>query len=306
MNLRRRSARGGFTLIELLVVVAIIAVLIGLLLPAVQKVREAAARTQCLNNLHQMGVAMHNYHLVYHMFPSGYLCQVDPNNPYYTSPGWGWAALILPFIEQDSLFHQINFDVSIADPMHASVRTTILKLYVCPSDYFTGVYTMLDDNGNPLTEAATNSYAASFGNGEIGSNPGGGNGAFYRNSQISTAHVTDGLSNTIFVCERAALFTQAPWAGAINGGTERPTPGGPSQRAAFEEAPVGPLAHFPTRGLSFADVYDDPDDFFTPHFAVGQLLLGDGSARAVSRDISYTILEAMATIAGDEVVNPDN
>jgi prepilin-type N-terminal cleavage/methylation domain-containing protein len=306
MNRQRGSARGGFTLVELLVVVAIIAVLIALLLPAVQKVRESAARTQCLNNLHQMGVAMHNYHLTYSMFPSGYLCQVDPNNVYYTSPGWGWAALILPFIEQDNLFHQINFNVSIADPSHTAVRTLPLKLFVCPTDYFTGVYTVLDDSGNPLVEAATNSYAASYGNGEIGSNPSGGDGVFFCNSQITTAHITDGLSNTVFIAERAAQLTQTPWAGAINGGTERPTPGGPSRRNAYEEAPVGPLAHFSSRGFEFSDIYDDPDDFFTPHFGVGQLLLGDGSARAVNRNINPAILAAMATIAGDEIVDPDS
>src|SRR5262245_41253651 len=127
------NRRAGFTLIELLVSLAIIAVLIGLLLPAVIMVREAAYRSQCQNNFKQIGLALHAYHDVNRAVPAGYVSGFTAAGD-DTGPGWGWAALLLPHVEQGPLFRTIDQRQAIEAAGNASARLTAVRLYLCPAD----------------------------------------------------------------------------------------------------------------------------------------------------------------------------
>jgi prepilin-type N-terminal cleavage/methylation domain-containing protein/prepilin-type processing-associated H-X9-DG protein len=298
----RRCARAAFTLIELLVVIAIIAVLIGLLLPAVQKVREAAARMACTNNLKQMGIALHNYHGREGVFPSGYRCQAQAN-PNYTAPGWGWGALLLPDLEQDNLYRQIDLALPVEAPGHLGVRTTILKTFVCPSDRLTGVFTITSDTNAPLADAATNSYAACHGTGpDLEEELDDFNGLFSRNSRVRVTDITDGSSNTIAIGERASFFARTPWAGAVNFGTARITPGAPtSNSGAVEEAPTQVLSHVAVHTVNDANA--DPEDFFSPHTGVCMFLFADGSVRPLHTRVQLAVLQALATRNGGETIS---
>ena len=300
-HLHRQRQTDGFTLIELLVVIAIIAILVGLLLPAVQRVREAASRTSCQNNLHQIGLALHGYQDGRQSLPAGYLCQ-PILKPEVTSPGWGWAALLLPYLEQGNLSAQANFTLPVEHANNLAVRTTVLKLFVCPSDRSTGLFTILDKNGASLAQAATNSYAASHGIGvDLDEELDDFNGLFSRNSKVRLTDITDGTSNTIAIGERASLFTQTPWAGAVSLGTTRVQPGAPTSSAgAIEDAATQTLVHVAVHTLN--DRAADPEDFFSPHDNVVQFVFADGSVRSISTAISLALLQGLTTRNGGEIL----
>jgi type II secretory pathway pseudopilin PulG len=295
-------------LIELLVVIAIIGVLVSLLLPAIQKVREAMNRKTCANNLRQIGLALHQYHDAQGCFPPGYLYNPTPSAPgerpsyVYTKPGWGWASLLLPYLEQEPLARQIDYTVAVEDPRHAGARTARLSIFVCPADSSTGVFLVLDYRDAPLAEAATTSYAGCFGaDGDIGEQPDKGNGLFFRNSAVTFKQVTDGSSNTLAVGERASLFCRTPWAGAMSGGTVRITPGAPVATSVIEEAPVMVMAAM--IGWAVNDVSSTPYDFFSAHAHMAQFVFVDGSVHALSDQISGETLQALATISGGETID---
>jgi prepilin-type N-terminal cleavage/methylation domain-containing protein/prepilin-type processing-associated H-X9-DG protein len=340
-----RFFRHAFTLIELLVVIAIIGILIALLLPAVQKIREAAARMQCTNNLKQIGLALHNYHDANNSLPPGYVDRNrDPNSTPDNDlgPGWGWAALLLPYIEQANVYNQINFNQGAGFGVNVSVCQLPLKIMQCPSDGNQQNVVLWDSNfSTPIATVATGNYVACNGweecfNGAGGNPqngfgtdglPGGfgqaGVGAFYRNSKVRFADISDGLSNTIVVGERSSNHAPSTWTGAIKGArcpawmattpfTAPNTPpaqapvgpnGSAYDNADFDEALV--LAHCNATHLPSADnPFYDPDTFYSIHTARGaNFLFGDGSVHFLSSSVNPVTYQALSTIAGGEVSN---
>ena len=201
-----RAPRPGFTLIELLVVIAIIAVLIGLLLPAVQKVREAAARSQCSNNLKQIGLALHNYHGSSNgQFPPGWV-----GNGAAPRLSYGWPTFILPHMEQDNLYNRISPGTRPLGTVFTADLPTLqvpVKTFRCPSDPEGTRGAGINDN-RPFTRAVSGQsvYIAKSnypGNaGDYTGNRGCGPGIFYQDSTTRITDITDGTSNTLLVGER--------------------------------------------------------------------------------------------------------
>jgi prepilin-type N-terminal cleavage/methylation domain-containing protein/prepilin-type processing-associated H-X9-DG protein len=293
----RRTA--GFTLIELLVAIAIIAALIGLLLPAVQKVREAAARIRCANNLHQIGLACHAYHDAHGTFPPGYAASASYPD---TTPGWGWGAFLLPYLEQDNLYHQLDFGRPVEQL--PAIQTPV-RIYRCPSDSAPPeAFAITDVTLEQVALAAPSSYAATVGDDSCEADGVTGNGVFYRKSRTRIADITDGTSNTVLLGDRAWSQTHGCWAGAPGGGVARA-----GDRNSFPfataSAPVLVLVHNNWINIT-TDADGGLDDFSSNHPGGVNLLFADGSVHFLH---SITVdgqerrsFGALGTRAGGEVV----
>jgi prepilin-type N-terminal cleavage/methylation domain-containing protein/prepilin-type processing-associated H-X9-DG protein len=322
------SARKGFTLIELLVVIAIIAVLIGLLLPAVQKVREAANRMSCTNNLKQVALATHNFHDTYGRFPSGVNVPVGtsngmlfPSNIFYKSGTFGnppedgkFISLfeaILPYIEQDNLQKVLDLTQNQYGNCLGPTSTgaQVIKILICPSDAMTDKVTTYVTGGKTYY-FGMNSYAGNGGTypwyydfGKLKTD-----GMFWINSSVKMRDVLDGTSNTLFFGERAHYDPH--W---LNGNTNINNVGGWAwaNYSATQDYILG--ARAPVNYLIPAGqpdpppfAYQDPrmSAFGSMHSGGANFALVDGSVRFLSltNNTDLPLLQALATRSGGEAV----
>ncbi len=330
-----RHGRRGFTLIELLVVIAIIAILIGLLLPAVQKVREAAARMSCSNNLKQHGLALHNYHDQNQKMPPG--CATD-QPPFGTGGGWGssWRVFILPHIEQDNIYRQWLFNGNSGYTNVTNLNLTnnmTIKSYRCPSSPLPEIQTQLaNGNGSTRMFASYVGVAGSTIEPTIQTNVsccnGSGNinaagGILFNHSAVTMVSITDGTSNTILIGEQSDHLRDANNT-PIPGGFGAITSAGPHGWAMGSGSTAVGTAYtertfncttvrweINRRGLGNNAANGTNDNtgtnipFSSAHSGGAQMLMADGSVRFMTNNTTLQTLQWLATRAGGEVVaNP--
>ena len=290
--------RRGFTLVELLVVIAIMGLLIGLLLPAVQKIRDAANLLSCKNNLKQIGLAMQNYHDTIGSFPVGYY-DPTPWPQLDNGPGWGWGALLLPFLEQENLYRQINFKLDVGDPANATIRTTYLKFFICPSNPSPETTFTVTDGGSNTWELAFGSYVACNGNDGVDdfTTP-PHTGPFIRSIKgFRAADIPDGLSSTMFVGDRTSRLSYSTWVGGPTGALNPflLAPGNFGAEVTLLMCHAGPT------GPNTPGVFD-ADSTASPHRIGVPFVFGDGSVHFLTNGIDINTWMALATRAGGEVV----
>ena len=314
----------AFTLIELLVVIAIIGVLVALLLPAVQQAREAARRSQCKNNLKQLGLALHNYHDAFNKLPMTRTHYASA--PSTTFGNVSWIASILPYIDQAPLYNQINFSDNTTAPLgiignattpvtNVAARRTILAAILCPSNPQANTVTGQSGYGDHWTEdnldGGRTDYVGNMGwvnaghrdcpltpggnyGGEEWAIPGdvqnqlvGANGVLGWNGCIGLKDISDGTSNTVAVIECMH------WRDKTN-------PGAPHGDALW----MGPWAvHSLKAPINFQPQGDFRcDQWSSMHVGGAQCVMADGSVRFVSENINWTTRRAIATRGRSEVV----
>jgi prepilin-type N-terminal cleavage/methylation domain-containing protein/prepilin-type processing-associated H-X9-DG protein len=321
----------GFTLVELLVVIAIIGTLIALLLPAVQAAREAARRSQCMNNLRQMGLAMLNYETAYKLFPPSDVLVPSPTGGAPRSLGLSVHARLLPFVEEAALRNLVNFSAAYNHASNDAARTTRVAMFVCPSDGGENA-TFTPDQGAPT------SYHANQGSGVVWSIPsspsdqnyalGPPNGVLIRNGGVKTADVTDGMSHTAAFADRIIGDGDNKMA-TEESDTFAPGTQYPGVDKAYHDCLAVDISDLSKQGVSdvgfpWIRAYHSTTIYFhnnTPNgrscmYPPGQIMttatsrhrggvnmvLCDGSARFVSSDVSRPTWQALGSRNGEELI----
>ncbi len=295
------TVRSAFTLIELLVVIAIIGILMSLLLPAVQAVREAARRTHCKNNIRQVAIAAHMFHDSNERLPAGWIGDSVDN-----LPGWGWASKVLPFMEENNLYDTIDFKLAIDDPSNTSAVATLISTFKCPSDPAPEIVDLVPTVGNgglpppsilagapalawsapPSTYLVGRAnYSGMFGTFEIEDDPDHGDGVFFRNSKVRFADILDGLSHTFLIGERTSDYGAMTWLGTIGWLDESMA------------RVVGLADHAPNATGGHID------DFRSHHPSGANFAAADGSVHLINEAIDLEIYKAWATRWGREVAD---
>lgn len=269
----RNPPRGGFTLIELLVTMSIMAILIAVLLPAVMQCREVARRTQCQNNLKQIGLAIYNYETAHNVYPPG--C-VNPTGPIQSeAKGYhlSWMVQLLPQLDQQNLFQTMDFAVGVYDEKNSRVRRTKIPTFVCPSDF-----TM------PTQQAAAGNYAGVHHDVEAAIDH-GNHGAFVLNLALPRAAFTDGMANTLFVGEKLQRGDELGWMSGT-----RATLRNGGQKINLNQHEL--QAQFPISPDSSEVLPNKPDfvgGFASPHESGAFFLIGDGSVHFINENLDADI-----------------
>ena len=299
----------GFTLVELLVVIAIIGILIALMLPAVQAAREAARRTQCKNNLKQIGLALHNYADSFKVFPPSSTSGIG--NGVWNYPGAGpsdatihlhsFASLLLPYLEQENISEAVNYNVSALDPVNRNIASQILPFYRCPS------YSGRDYSDEPLyvttvgyDKFAIRNYVALGARTVVGlSGMTPPEGVLFPGSKTGFRDVLDGTSNTIVFAEtreeRSAVWIDGTSAAVAARWVDLSSPTYAGNTVSINHTPYFPGGVFPN---SIGQAYG-PSSF---HPGGAQHAFVDGSVQFLKETMDATVYDALATRAGGEVV----
>jgi prepilin-type N-terminal cleavage/methylation domain-containing protein/prepilin-type processing-associated H-X9-DG protein len=298
----RPSRNRGFTLIELLVVIAIISILMGLLLSAVQKVRAAAARTQCQNAIKQLGLALHNYHDTRQALPPGHRAANHPDRMPYS----GWCVSVLPFLEQTALAQQaeaaFRTNPNAFNPEHANLRT-VVPAFLCPADsrVFTAQTSLRTNNIVAFT-----SFLGVAGTDAVTKR----DGVLYQNSSTRFADLTDGTSNTLLLGERppSADFQFGWWYAGIG----QQLTGSADLVLGVREPNLQPIESGSTCGpgrypfLAAGGFTDQCGmfHFWSPHSGGANFVFADGSGRFLAYSVD-PLMPALASRAGGETTSLD-